>query len=1486
MAKKSRAIRLFISSTFRDFERERNLLSQEAFPRIRERCERRGFSFQWVDLRWGVSETDSANHLTMRICLDEIDRCIEQSPGVNFVVLAGGRYGTSFAPAEIPASDWEDINRDGNLSAKDWNFLNERYRRDFNAIGGPYRLIVTNEDRNKRAELERRIQGALFPAARKALSKERFGVLYGASATEQEIEEGLFRQKEGWKHTVAALREPSSGDDEPKAAALRERLREKMEKEGAIPPVCLTEGEADYEKKFLQMMEQRVGDAVERYMRLVEAEETALSPDELERQTLLDEYEKANASYWDNGNAMRSFSEFLEKNRGRAVLVSGETGSGKTALLKTFAYRESAAVAAVFCDIQPRTMSMVLNSLMRQLKGMGHLSEAPEPGQDDWDAIPLFERALNKNWRLPRGKRPVVAILDAVELIEDYRHQSDSLFRLKLPKWLTLAVSCVSKENLTMEEQRRSIPEFRVNLVTRKAAIDSALPLLLRGNSKTLTYAQIDHLLSWLPERVPFLYLSELSEMLRPLASYDNPPQELSSPPPDSKGMAERLLQSMRYTAAPALYQHLLGFLALSSKGLSEEEILSLLARDRLVIEELLSHEDKRLKKLSGDTTSCGQNPVELSTIICILRAHWTNLRRRMNGALLENEEHGVPLFRFRHNLLRKAALNLFAEPDKETEGLEPYEGREPYIVISYARKDAERMMPLLNALRRAGYRVWYDKGIPLGAHWIKTFVEKLEPCAIFCPLFSKAFNASRHCLDETAYAYTVNKPIVPIYLEELKLDDLRPICRFLSTRQSLMMYQFNSVAQLAERLKQEQGFKPCKADPDWSMRKPSFSLIPQDNTLLYRLAKIMRDYFCELPIYQYVESESGKEELLPSYRWVAELYPILDYLGEYDAAVKILSDPRRADAYIRAGQYRELLRELDIVARYTIANRELSEKLNRIHALLLSNDALFRAYPDSFLFAYVQEYPDEKDLLSEIRADAWIGREGGQTKNVPYSMHIPMAASCAAALSGDGIVAMLQGDYIRLYDMDKGAYMGINYRLEVREASTAFLYWQGNELTVRFERSRQVLHYSSSGELYLVSNKPCRDLPTMDAEKESVLLAGGYREMDERGYTSEMLFPYHIGDNLLKAELFYPLGTELKIFRHEGLAAVLVQSTRLDLLELSERKLLAQWKFPSAVYVRFSPDGRRLIVCTADNLIIPLDMPEEAEESAAPITEPSVSLAAYSRSYNLAEMRRDLQVTTAILEPTYRGNLPFAPSGSNAHFGNQNPIFACMSVKRNWLACYYYRRNIARVRLFRLSTRELLAECRVPPIFPEDAQRNPFYAEGEGAVILRSRGIAHRWDLQTGRWTHGKKECRRSLTGNHASGIRWMLPRLDPVDFFMRAQMFFLLPGAWRRHLRQISGTDDGDVFPPFTLTGERYIWGVDRMRRIIRLLSRDGAPLCCAGVDFAILTAALDGDTLYALPMDGTDLRKFQARRLSTEMEADAHTITPLPVDTETLP
>lgn len=146
---------------------------------------------------------------------------------------------------------------------------------------------------------------------------------------------------------------------------------------------------------------------------------------------------------------------------------------------------------------------------------------------------------------------------------------------------------------------------------------------------------------------------------------------------------------------------------------------------------------------------------------------------------------------------------------------MEPYEGREPYIFISYARKDWQQVEPYLDALSGAGYRVWYDAGISAGDEWLKKLEEKVANCAVFCPIFSQAFNDSYYCFRETGYACWRDKKIVPLYLEEVG-ESLRLMFRLLKSLQHLRLDDC-APAQFAERLEREQAFALCKAPPEWN---------------------------------------------------------------------------------------------------------------------------------------------------------------------------------------------------------------------------------------------------------------------------------------------------------------------------------------------------------------------------------------------------------------------------------------------------------------------------------------------------------------------------------------------------------------------------------------------------------------------------------------------------------------------------------------------
>ena len=53
-----RTIRLFLSSTFRDFGEERDLLVKRVFPALRARLKDRVVELVDVNLRWGITVED------------------------------------------------------------------------------------------------------------------------------------------------------------------------------------------------------------------------------------------------------------------------------------------------------------------------------------------------------------------------------------------------------------------------------------------------------------------------------------------------------------------------------------------------------------------------------------------------------------------------------------------------------------------------------------------------------------------------------------------------------------------------------------------------------------------------------------------------------------------------------------------------------------------------------------------------------------------------------------------------------------------------------------------------------------------------------------------------------------------------------------------------------------------------------------------------------------------------------------------------------------------------------------------------------------------------------------------------------------------------------------------------------------------------------------------------------------------------------------
>lgn len=100
------------------------------------------------------------------------------------------------------------------------------------------------------------------------------------------------------------------------------------------------------------------------------------------------------------------------------------------------------------------------------------------------------------------------------------------------------------------------------------------------------------------------------------------------------------------------------------------------------------------------------------------------------------------------------------------------YEGEKPYAFVSYAHKDADRVLPIISFLQSAGYRIWYDAGIEAGSEWPEYIASHLKRSACVLAFISESFVASQNCRRELTFGQELNIPMLNVYLEQVALSD------------------------------------------------------------------------------------------------------------------------------------------------------------------------------------------------------------------------------------------------------------------------------------------------------------------------------------------------------------------------------------------------------------------------------------------------------------------------------------------------------------------------------------------------------------------------------------------------------------------------------------------------------------------------------------------------------------------------------------------
>jgi len=618
----TRTIRVFISSTFSDLKAERNALQQRVFPRLKRYCQRRGWSFQAIDLRWGISNEAALDQSTMRICRAEIARCQTVTPRPNFVVLLGDRHGWRPLPDEIPAVEFDAL-----LPHLPSELANRWYRLDENAVcplpdgagldKGLYVLQPRTgnfEDYDKWFdEVEGPLGDAFRRAARELGLTEDARLKYEASATAQEIHDGAFAVPDAREHVVAFIREIRTADGRP--------LRESLPGDAALKDfVDLKRGELDRESQaqldaLKQKLHAKLGrDRIKTYParwegnsassehvhrlsldvlrslgRLIHTQikQHSVLPPLEEEQLRHQEFAQRRARDFTGqtvplGEIERYLAPTSEP--ARPLVVHGASGSGKSALLaKAIQERQTEEGGLQKGKVIARFIGATANSTDLRSLLEGLCRELGEYYSADDAKLPLDLNKLTVVFRqrleLATAEQPLTLFVDALDQLQMSEGPDLSWLPGKLPTHVRLVVSAIAGPTLdalklhlpsAMFLELGPMPGVEAEELLQKwlQRVGRRLACEEQGKAIREAFARCS-----LP-----LYLRLAFEEAQRWRSYDEPPP----PSADVDGLIERLFNRLSEPAnhGPLLVERAVSYLRCSRHGLSEDETLDLLAKD------------------------------------------------------------------------------------------------------------------------------------------------------------------------------------------------------------------------------------------------------------------------------------------------------------------------------------------------------------------------------------------------------------------------------------------------------------------------------------------------------------------------------------------------------------------------------------------------------------------------------------------------------------------------------------------------------------------------------------------------------------------------------------------------------------------------------------------------------------------------------------------------------------------------------------------
>lgn len=590
-----KTVRVFISSTFRDMQAERDWLVKRVFPALRQRLEPHRIHLVDIDLRWGITRQQADNDQVLGLCLQQID---ESRPF--FLGLLGERYG--WVPSKFPL---EVVKRYGWTQHQTGKSLTE--------------LEILHGVLNDHAMHGRALFCFRSNQFLKTITDEQQRRVFVEGPTDEELLELGFEEAERCarkrseqlkelKQSIRKLSPSMPLFDGYLCKWESNRCEENLTslpqiavQENKLPEVGCCSGSGrigglnEFGNWVIKKLENAILNAPELQEHLTAARPNIRNELAEERDFHERFIENRSRLYIGRQRLQDELKAFVAGAENNIGLVTGPSGSGKSAALAKFCqlstlnYPPSCTLIAHFVGASPRSTSLreMLRHFCAELKDALILED--EIKQDIHELSDQFRVLLAK---VP-ADRCIVVVIDALNQL----NETDNAYALQwlptqIPPPVRLLVSCIddpdNPDQPMLATIRNYAPrEIKVSLLTddERLGIVREIPSVA---AKTLDEIQVRLLLDNEATRNPLFLIVALEEM-RGSGSFEELNQRIARLPREGDTLTAIFQQVIRHLGEDFninTVKDLLTLLACARRGLSERELLDLIEGKQVHIEE------------------------------------------------------------------------------------------------------------------------------------------------------------------------------------------------------------------------------------------------------------------------------------------------------------------------------------------------------------------------------------------------------------------------------------------------------------------------------------------------------------------------------------------------------------------------------------------------------------------------------------------------------------------------------------------------------------------------------------------------------------------------------------------------------------------------------------------------------------------------------------------------------------------------------------